>query len=92
MTEASKLCDRIALFNEGKIIEIGTLDELSQKYNAEKRVKILLTSNETIELGLNPENSAKISDLISQDQIATIHSQEPTLETIFLKLTGRGLQ
>jgi len=92
MTEASKLCDRIVLFNEGKIIDMGTLDELSVKYNTEKRVKILLTSNETIELGLDPENSTKISDLITQDRIATIHSQEPTLETIFLKLTGRGLQ
>jgi len=92
MTEASKLCDRIVLFNEGKIIDMGTLDELSLKYNAEKSVKILLKSNETIELGLNLDNSTKISDLIHQGQIATIHSQEPTLETIFLKLTGRGLQ
>ena len=92
MTEASKLCDRIALFNEGKIIDMGTLDELSQKYNKEKSVKILLTSGENIELGLNRENSAKIAELINDDKIATMHSQEPTLESIFLKLTGRGLQ
>jgi len=92
MTEASKLCDRIVLFNEGRIIDMGTLDELSQKHNAEKRVKILLTSNETIELGLSPENSAEIAGLIAGRRVVTIHSQEPTLETIFLKLTGRGLQ
>ena len=92
MTEASKLCDRIVLFNEGKIIDMGTLDELSRKYNNEKSVKIGLIPDETIELGLNPENSQKIAGLIAENRIATIHSQEPTLETIFLKLTGRGLQ
>jgi len=92
MTEASKLCDRIVLFNEGKIVDSGTLDELSIKYNQDKTVKILLTSGETLELGLNEENSAKIADLISKNMIETIHSGEPTLETIFLRLTGRGLQ
>ena len=92
MMEASKLCDRIVLFNEGVIIDMGTLDELSQKYNTEKRVSILLTSGETVELGLNAENSAKIAEYITDDRIATIHSGEPTLESIFLKLTGRGLQ
>ncbi|MCL2820609.1 MAG: ABC transporter ATP-binding protein [Oscillospiraceae bacterium] len=92
MTEASKLCDRIVLFNEGKIIDMGTLDELSQKYNTNKYVQILLTSGESIKLRLNKENSTKIADLIANDQIATMHTGEPTLETIFLKLTGRGLQ
>ena len=91
MAEASKLCDRIALFNEGVIVDMGTLDELSLKYNTEKSVKILLNSGEEVVLGLNPENSAKIAEFISSNQVATIHSQEPTLEDIFLKLTGREL-
>ncbi|MCL2572524.1 MAG: ABC transporter ATP-binding protein [Defluviitaleaceae bacterium] len=92
MTEASKLCDRICLFNEGVIMDMGTLEELSLKYNKEKRVKILLKNNETLDLELTPESSEKIAKLISEDQIETMHTQEPTLETIFLKLTGRGLQ
>ena len=92
MTEASKLCDRIVLFNDGVILDMGTLDELSQKYNAEKRVKILLKSKETRELTLSPETSVEIASLISKDQVLTMHTQEPTLETIFLQLTGRGLQ
>jgi ABC-2 type transport system ATP-binding protein len=91
MTEAAKLCDRIALFNEGVIVDMGSMDELSQKYNREKSVKILLSSGEEIMLGLTPENSQKIAELISQDAVVTIHSQEPTLEQIFLKLTGREL-
>ena len=92
MTEASKLCDRIVLFNEGVILDMGTMKELSLKYNTEKRVSILLKTGETLDLPLTPENSQQISEMISGDQIETMHTQEPTLETIFLKLTGRGLQ
>ena len=92
MVEAAKLCDRIALFNEGKIAEIGTLEELSQKYNTEKRVKIRLNSGEKTELALAPENASKISDMINQNRVLTMHTGEPTLEQIFLKVTGRELQ
>jgi len=91
MTEAAKLCDRIALFNEGVIIEMGALDELSQKYTGQKKVKILLSSGEEAVLDLTPANSKKIEMLIARDAVVTIHSQEPTLENIFLKLTGREL-
>ncbi|MCL2217564.1 MAG: ABC transporter ATP-binding protein [Defluviitaleaceae bacterium] len=91
MAEASKLCDRIALFNEGIIVDMGTLDELSQKYNTEKSVKIVLEDGEEQVLPINAESSGKIAELVSSGKVLTIHSQEPTLEDIFLKLTGRGL-
>ena len=91
MMEATKLCDRIALFNEGVIVDMGTFDELSQKYNEQKKVKILLNTGEEIILDLNPANSRKMEELIEKNAIVTIHSQEPTLENIFLKLTGREL-
>ena len=29
---AEKLCDRIAIINKGKILFIGTIDELKEKY------------------------------------------------------------
>jgi len=92
MVEAAKLCDRIVLFNEGQIVESGTMDELSQRHNDDKRVKILLKSGETLELAINQANSHKLAELMSNESIVTIHSQEPTLEQIFLKLTGRELQ
>ena len=92
MAEAAKLCDRIVLFNEGKIIESGTLEELKLKHTSEKKVNMVLSDRQELELELTPENSSKIADLITRDQVMTIHWQEPTLEDIFLKLTGRGLQ
>lgn len=92
MSEASKLCDRIALFNEGRIADIGTLDELKQKYSDEKKISVLLKSGESIVLDMVPKNSDTISDWMRKDEIISVHSQEPTLEKIFLKVTGRDLQ
>jgi len=91
MAEASKLCDRIALFNEGVIVDMGTLDELSQKYNEKKRVKMLLNSGEKVTIPLDAENSGTIAGHIESGNVATMHTQEPTLEDIFIRLTGREL-
>ncbi len=36
MDEAEKLCDRIGIINDGKILAIGTLTELKEKTGGEK--------------------------------------------------------
>ena len=36
---AEKLCDRIAIINNGKIIFVGTLDELREKYGSKKSLE-----------------------------------------------------
>ncbi len=42
MLEVELLCDRIALINEGVIIEIGTSQELKNKYNTSNIEKVFL--------------------------------------------------
>ena len=86
MHEATILCDKIVLLNKGQIVEAGTPSDLIQKYNTAKRVKITYQSGE--------ENYLSFSELgqVSQtDDILTIHSCEPTLEDIFIQLTGGKL-
>ena len=86
MHEATILCDKIVLLNKGQIVEAGTPSNLIQKYNTAKRVKITYQSGE--------ENYLSFSELgqISQtDDILTIHSCEPTLEDVFIQLTGGKL-
>ena len=31
---AEKLCDKVSVINKGKIVFLGTLDELREKYNS----------------------------------------------------------
>ena len=86
MHEATILCDKIVLLNKGQIVEAGTPSDLIQKYNTARRVKITYQSGE--------ENYISFSELgqISQtDDILTIHSCEPTLEDVFIQLTGGKL-
>ena len=92
MEEAYKLCDNVALLNEGVIVEKGNPEEVCRKYNHQKKIKIHLTSGEDMELDHNREAASEIECLLSDGILETIHSSEPTLETVFLELTGRKLE
>lgn len=92
MEEATKLCDHVALLNDGQIVEYGTPQELCLRYNKEKRYRILLESGEEIVLEQTPENIRRMSELLQENQVAALHSCEPTLESVFLTVTGRNLR
>lgn len=85
MVEATEMCDRISLLNQGDLVEIGTPRDIIQKYNQEKRVKVTFTDHS--------EQVTAFEELKDQDmtQVELIHSMEPTLEDIFIQLTGEKL-
>ena len=92
MEEAATLCDTVALLNEGVIVEQGAPKEICRKYNHQKRLRIHLTTGEDRDLPQNPTSAEKVSALLLAGAVETIHSSEPSLETVFLELTGRKLQ
>lgn len=91
MVEAHKLCDHIALLNEGNIVEFGVPDELCRKYNKENIITILGRDGNTVTLLNNPDSTEKIAEYFRQGNVEAIHSSEPNLESVFMKLTGREL-
>jgi ABC-type multidrug transport system, ATPase component len=91
MEEATKLCDAVALLDQGKVIEYGSTKDICLRHNDAKRYKLLLTSQEEIILDHTPQNIQKIQELMMKDEVEAIHSCEPTLEDVFIKVTGRGL-
>jgi len=92
MEEAAVLCDDVALLNEGKIVDRGAPSEICRRYNHQKKINIHLKNGEEISLPHGAESAEKISSLIAQGKVETIHSSEPTLETVFIELTGRKLE
>lgn len=91
MHEAQKLCDHIALLNEGKIVEYGTPEEICRRYNHQKKILLHCVNGSDMELP-HDENAGKIlADLFAKGEVETIHSTEPNLETVFMELTGKGL-
>ncbi len=91
MEEATKLCDNVSLLNEGKIVEHGKPDALCRKYNTKKTVEVLLKDGKTVTLPCGSESAKSIADYFAADQVESIHSSEPNLESVFITLTGRKL-
>lgn len=92
MEEATKLCDKVALLNDGNIVEMGAPRDICLKYNTKKRYRILLKNQREYVLEQNKENAEKIADYMAGDELEFIHSCEPTLEDVFLAVTGRELR
>ncbi|MGF1919333.1 ABC transporter ATP-binding protein [Enterococcus faecalis] len=89
MTEAEKLCDYIALINNGAIIESDHLNNMKKKYQKNFEIKVIYeNSSELILKSL--DELAKIG-IREKERIVSVHSSEPNLNDIFLLLTGRNL-
>ena len=91
MEEAAKLCDKVALLHDGEIVEFGSPQEICLKHNRNKKYSVLLEGHRELELNQNPENVRKIAGWMERDEIMRIHSCEPTLESVFLEVTGKEL-
>lgn len=95
MHVADELCDRVAFINEGEIVLIDSPRNLKLKYG-EKLVKVEYRENgelrrESLSM-IDDKDKEKLNKLINEGKIETMHSQEATLEEIFIKVTGRGLK
>ena len=85
MNEATLLCDRLSLLNRGHLIEYGTPASIIQKYNHEKKVQLTFADETQTEITFEELGQTDLA------QVVAIHSCEPTLEEIFIQLTGEKL-
>src|SRR6185369_1770705 len=113
--EAERLCDRVAIVDQGKIIACGTPRELQEKTLGLSRVEVeinepapdqvpqfnhgdrLVLSDDRRKLTLNSATPARgIVDIVKWiDQtpgleLTDIHLKRPTLEDVFIELTGKS--
>ncbi len=94
MLEADYLCDRVAFIVEGNVPVIESPEELKLKHG-QKTVKVVFNSGqdyreEQFELAGIGSNK-RFQEILKGDEIRTMHTQEATLEEIFIKLTGKEL-
>lgn len=92
MTEAESICDHVALLNQGELVEYGAPKDVCKKYNHLNRLQIQLKDGSKRSLENNESSADEVYRLLHENQIVTIHSSEPDLETVFIELTGRGLE
>ena len=92
MFEAESLCDYVILLSKGSIIEYGKPADICRKYNHLNKLHITLKDGREIMLENNSTSASAVKDYLEKNMIDAIHSTEPTLETAFIELTGRGLE
>ncbi len=85
MHEATLLCDRLSLLNKGNLIEYGSPQDIIQKYHVDKKVRVVYNNGR--------EQIVPFEELPHLDttDLMVVHSCEPTLEEIFIRLTGEKL-
>ena len=85
MNEATLLCDRLSLLNKGNLIEYGSPQDIIQKYHVDKKVRVVYNDGR--------EQIVPFEELPHLDttDLMVVHSCEPTLEEIFIRLTGEKL-
>jgi len=94
MHEADGLSDRVAFINQGRILALDTPENLKLEHGT-RTVRLRYrddggTREEVIALD-EPGAEARVSEAVSREGLVTIHTEEATLEDIFVVFAGRGL-
>lgn len=94
MADAAELCDRVAFIVDGKVKALDTPHNLIMSKGASKIKYTYLDGTEkTGECLLSlTSKDKKLQELIEGNRVLSIHSSEPTLNDIFMEVTGRVLQ
>ncbi|HEY6972271.1 MAG TPA: ABC transporter ATP-binding protein [Candidatus Angelobacter sp.] len=115
--EAERLCDRVAIMDEGRIVAMGTPRELQQKSREQSRIQIVtatpLDPNQlpqwpdamqttvdgdgrslTVYSARPARTLFEIMKWLDQKgmQLEDVHLKKPTLEDVFVELTGKKLR
>ena len=95
MYDASELCDNVAFIVEGSIRALAPPQSFIMKKGATKIDYIYLENQKRVAVSTSIKNLAKdlvLSNAIENNKLISIHSSEPTLNDIFIEITGRTLE
>ncbi len=90
MEEAQRLCDRVGIIDHGKLIALGTVDQLIAQYGGQS---ILIADSPSGRVRIVTEDPlAELLKMQKQGQLSRFRVESPDLEVVFLNLTGRKLR
>jgi ABC-2 type transport system ATP-binding protein len=96
LEEAERLCDRIAIVVKGRIVALDTVEGLKSAAQQVQRVSVEITladgENRVVTHRIEAENAElAVNAALAQAQgrkVLTVNTLRPTLEDIFVRLTG----
>jgi ABC-2 type transport system ATP-binding protein len=91
MEEADELCDRVAFLSQGKIVALDTPRELKLRHG-QRTARVLLRDRREMTVRLDdPADAERLAGWMRGGDVAAMHSEEGTLEDVFVALAGRPL-
>jgi fluoroquinolone transport system ATP-binding protein len=94
MTVADELCDRVAFLEAGEISALDTPRQLKLRHTR-KIARVEAVNGIGVEIRdfpiQDPLGKHRFIEWVRDHDVQTIHTLEPSLEDVFLKMTGRGL-
>lgn len=95
MVEADKLSNRVAFIDQGKIAVLDTPAVLKQRYGKRVlKVEVAVDKGGTLTHSIpldKPGTGREVEKIFAGGKVLTAHTEEATLEDIFIQITGRGL-
>lgn len=94
MVEADKLSDRVAFINGGRLLVIDTPENIKMAHG-QRAVKVRTRHDGEVRETVIPFGEAgagdRLRDAVADPGLLTVHTEEATLEDIFVEFAGRGL-
>ena len=90
MEEAQRVCDRVGILDHGRLLALGTVEELIRAHGEHSAVVIERGGEE--ERVETVEPLAVISQALGAGDVTGLRLERPDLESVFLNLTGRSLR
>lgn len=90
MEEAQKLCDRVGIMDRGKLLDLGTVEDLTLRHGGKS---VLTAEKGERQIRIETDDPIKdLTDFMSQGSLRSFSLERPNLEAVFLNLTGRQLR
>lgn len=90
MEEAERVCDRIAIVDAGRLLALGTLNELLAQHGGAPTLMVKTNGEERRTQTADP--LGELNRVAATATIEAFQMERPTLEQVFLRLTGRSLR
>jgi len=95
MNEADELSNRVAFINEGQLYAIDTPEALKLEHG-KRSIRVRTRSGAGVHeqiVSLDESGAGEtLRAAVGSPDLMTIHTEEATLEAIFIQMTGRGLE
>ncbi len=90
MDEAARICDRIAIVDDGKMLAIGTVAELVSRHGGDPTLVVVEGGVERRIPTRDP--AGELSRILAAGRVDDFRVERADLEAVFLQLTGRRLR